>query len=307
MTTIKDLIKKAAERQEKWETYFVRTLPDPWTLKETTFIGSYSFSLIQSRKRMLLKKDAIPLNSVYSETPPAIARDFLTLKYKRGPIVKAMQARRLMDGLHGVPNYANPRRFDHGFYVDVKSAYWSIMQIAGWNVDYYPGQWLSPGSAPNDFPFKTHKVARNCLVSAGIPGSLIQYIPRGEFKEVRPGNRLANVSLFKLIQDVLNCIAVDAIKLGAIYVNTDGFIFPNEKSAANGIQLIYDWGLNASIKAEGAGAVKSSGAYLVGGVESVPYSMREKDQRVRRVHNPDYKDWLRKSFQFWAAENPLTD
>ncbi len=300
---LKRMIERARERQEKWMTVFVNSLPDPWSLKEISFIGAYSYSLTSSRKRMIVKKDSIILNELLRETPSAIARDFLKEKYKRGPIVKHVQALRVMDGLHGVPVYANPKRFDHGFYVDIKSAYWSIMKIAGWNVDYYPGKWLSAGTPPVDFPFEDHKIARNCLVSAGIPGKMLQYIPRGEFKEVTPGNQLTNMSLFCLIQDVLNSIADSAIRSGAIYVNTDGYIAPDEKTAAKIVAIIHDWGLTASVKAEGEGEVKSSGAYKVGGVESIPFAMRDNPQRVRRIHKPDYKDWLLRSFSWWAAEN----
>lgn len=305
--TLNELIERAKERQEKWNTITVRELPDPFTLKEVTFLGSYSYSLVSSRKRLIVKRDAISLNPLIRETPSAIARDYLKLKYKRSPIVKQVQALKLSQGLYGVPNYAKPGRFDEGYYVDIKSAYWSIMSIVGWDPDYFPGKWLSAGRPPLDFPFQNHKIARNCLVSAGIPGTMTQYIPRGEFVEVKPGNPLANLSLYKLIQDVLNSIAKQAIQAGAIYANTDGFITPDKKSAARVINIIYDWGLIPSIKAEGEGEVKSSGAYKVGGSVSIPFTKRDKAQGIRRIYAPNYDKWLFENFQYWGRENPLTD
>jgi hypothetical protein len=38
--TLNELIERAKERQEKWNTVTVRELPDPFTLKEVTFLGS---------------------------------------------------------------------------------------------------------------------------------------------------------------------------------------------------------------------------------------------------------------------------
>jgi hypothetical protein len=297
------LIERAKKRQDQWRTIPVRQLPDPYSLTETTILGSYSYSKLSSRTRIVVKKDCVTLDGDLIETPSAIARDYLREKYKRGPIIKSVQAAALMDSLYGVPNYAKPRLFEHGFYVDIKSAYWSIMKISGWNVDYWPGKWLSIGTPPDDFPFYNHKIARNCLVSAGVPSKILRYTPRGQFDEMRVGSPLANISLFKLIQDVLNSIAEESIAAGAIYVNTDGFIAPNENIAAKIINIIEDWGLVASIKGEGEGGVKGAGAYKVGNAESVPWSLREDNAPIKAIHAPHHRRWLKKAFSFWSREN----
>lgn len=297
------LIERARKRQDQYKTIPVRELPDPYTLTETTMLGSYSYFKVSSRTRLIVKGDCIKLDGSLIETPSAIARDYLKEKYKRGPIVKRVQAAAVMDSLYGVPNYARPAKFEHGFYVDIKSAYWSIMKIAGWNVDYWPGRWLSAGTPPDDFPFQDHKIARNCLVSAGVPAKMTRYMPRGVFDSVSAGNPLTNVSLFKLIQDVLNSIAESAIAAGAVYANTDGFITPSENIAARVIGIIDDWGLVSSVKAEGAGEVTGAGAYLVGASESVPHKLKNRPSPVSNIYAPKTRAWLQKNFAFWAGEN----
>lgn len=300
---INQIIERAEKRRAQWLTVPVRELPDPYTLQEVTLMGSYSMTKLSSRQRMIIKSESIQLTPYIIETPSAIARDYLKEKYKRGQRVSHLQAVTLMDGLRLSPNYAKPSKYDHGFYVDIKSAYWSIMTGAGWDVDYFPNKWLSAGAPPLDFPFQDHKIARNCLVSAGVPGKITRYTPRGVFDEISPGSPLANVSLYRLISDVLNSIGAAAVELGAIYVNTDGYIAPDANSAARIVQLINDWGLTARIKAEGSGSVLSSGAYKVGRDESQPWKLRKVKKFVSNLHAPKYAPWLQKNFTFWVREN----
>jgi hypothetical protein len=297
------MLERVMKRQEQWATVYQSKLPDIATLNETTLIGSYSYSLVSSRIRIVRDKDLIPVGELkLKEAPSTAARDYLNIQYKRGPIVKHLQAVSIMDGLNSMPNYAKPSRFAHGFYVDIKSAYWSIMGISGWNVDYYPGKWLSAGRPPFDFPYPGHKISRNCLVSAGLKGGITRYMPPGTLDVIKPGGNLTNMSLPKLISDVLNCIAFDAVQMGAVYVNTDGYIAPDEKTAAKIIGLITDWGLVASIKGEGEGGVKSSGAYKVGDNSSLPWNRRVRDQGVNVVRLPSYSGWLQKSFTYWKGK-----
>jgi len=302
---VEQLKERVAKRADQWETKLVYNLPRLDELNETTILGSYSYSLVSSRVRYLKNKDLVTVGDMV-EAPSTVARDYLNLEYKRGPRIKSAQGQAIMDGLEAMPNYAKPDKYDHGFYIDIKSAYWSIMQIVGWNVDYWPGNWLSAGRVPDSFPFPGHKIARNCLVSAGMKGSITRLLmPSGKLDTIKPSGNLTNMSLPKLISDVLNCIAFDAIQMGAVYVNTDGFIVKDEKTAGRVIQLIFDWGLTPTIKMEGPGAVKSSGAYKVGENASIPYKLRGRESGVNAVRLPTYSAWLRKSFGFWAGKRHL--
>ena len=303
LNQIPALIERAKEREENYKRIVVTELPDPYGLEEITLIGNYSYTGITTRTRTVKKKSLIELDENTSETPPAIARDYLRIKYNHGPTVKKIQLETLEAGIKPAPNYAKPARFDHGYYIDISAAYWSIMKIAGWNVDYYPGKWISTGTPPDDFPFPENKVARNCLVSAGYARPIQRFLPRLKtFDFIQPGNGLKNLGLYRLITDLLNSIAGNAIDLGAVYVNNDGYIAPNERTAAKIIGMIYDFGLTPAIKGEGEGSIKSAGAYKVGPLISKPWEIRTEKQFISAIHPPHYKDWLQRAFSFWAAE-----
>jgi hypothetical protein len=305
MTAIlNQMIEKAHRRAENWTPTFVRKLPDPYTLKEVTIIGTYSFTMQQSRRRLLVEKELLTLDQDHRETPPAVARDFLYSVYGHGPRVKHDQMETNTDGLRPAPNYADPCSFPEGYYIDIVSTYWSIMQIVGWNVDYWPGKWISPGRPPTDFPFPENKIARNCLVSAGTVRPMLRFIPDKRpdpfDDKLSPGNPLANTGLIRLITDTLNAIAGQAVDMGAVYVNNDGFIVKSHKAAADVCQLIFDYGLTPQIKGEGPGEVKSAGAYKVGSMTSAPYMARSETKAVNSIYRPKYARWLRERLAFFA-------
>lgn len=298
------IIDRAHERREKWHTSELENLPDISQLKESTILGSFSYCLLSTRQRLLKRPECLPVDHVI-ETPSAVARDFLLYRYKRGPIVKHTQMETIREGMRANPNYAHPTLFNFGFYVDIQAAYWSIMRAVGWNPDYYPERWLSPGVPPLEFPFSEHKKARNCLVSAGLSSEIPLYdINKQEIVPMKRGNVLANLSLVRLIGDVLNAIATQAIELGAVYANTDGFICPDVSSRDRVWNLIQEWGLTPSIKARGPGGVFSSGAYALGRVKSGHNDHRQNLTPLVNVSTPRYHAWLQRNFTFWVSRQP---
>jgi hypothetical protein len=303
-TPLQGLIEKSDKRARMWHVQEVEKLPDPFTLTEITLLGSCSFTGLETRTRRVRRDKLIRLDDTHKEPPPTIARDYLTNEFHRGPIVKHEQFL-AVSNVEPAPNFANPTTYEHGFYIDVHATYWSIMQIAGWNVDYWPGKWFAPGRAPSDFPFPEHKVARSCLVACGNLGKITRFVPGLEnpFDSLKPGNRLLNLSLVKLIADILNSMAYQAVSLGAVYVNNDGYIAKTEKDAARIIQMVLDWGLEPSVKGEGYGSVKGSGAYRVGLMKSLPWELREAPQPIDRLRPPRYKTWLQKAFTHFSSQH----
>lgn len=301
------LLEAALKRADNWMTIRVRQFPEVEKLNEIVMLGAHSYALINTRRRLM--RDRIQIEGEVFETPSAIARDFLRHVYKRGPRYIKSQAL-TVEGVPPVPSYAAPRKFAHGFYIDLQAAYWSIMEIVGWDVDYNPGLWLSPGRPPRDFPFPDHKVARNCLVSAGRLSGIPRYDPRklpdNPFDEIMRGSELKNAQLPRLIHDLLNCIAIQAIGEGAIYVNNDGYIAPDEKIKDRIVNVITGWGLTARIKAEGGGEVKASGTYRIGRIKTKNYQTINDPIPLANIYPPSYKKWLEDEFTFFAARgNPL--
>ena len=311
------LTEAAIKRAHRTPYTILNKLPNPYTLQEWAILGTYSFVLMQTKRRLLRRDGLLNLNLGLKETPGAIARDYLNITYKRSPTIKHEQAvifKNSIEQINNAPRYFKKSRFEHGFYIDIKSTYWTFLLIAGWNLDYYPDYWLSAGRPPLDYPFPENKTARACLVSVARPGLTLQYNPDGrtpeeKFPQKKYGNKVINLGISKLISDVLHAISSQAIALGAVYVNTDGYIAPNEKIAAQIGQMIYDWGLPARVKGEGSGEVTGATSYDVGGMSSRPYEIeKEKNlistnstEKLISTYDIPHQKWLQKRFSKLAS------
>ena len=293
----------AHDRAAQWLPVNVARLPDPDKLTEYTLLGAHSYALVETRRRLI--KEKIIIEPGIAETPSAIARDYLRLEYKHGPKGTHRQLEHVA-GIPPVPCYAKPGHFLQGYYIDIQAAYWSIMQIIGWDVDYNPGLWLSPGRPPSSFPFDDHKVARNCLVSAGrmtgIPTYNPKKLPGDPYLELTKGNVLKNMQLPRLIHDLLNSVAALCIDEGAIYANNDGVIAPSSAIADRCTQIMADWGLVGRVKYEGPGEVKAYGTYMIGTYGTRTYDRKRQEQPIAHVYAPPYAKWLLKEFSFFAGK-----
>lgn len=291
------LIERAKARHEKYRHVVVETFPSLLDLEESTIIGSFSWLGLKSRTRYIQASTAINIGG-YLQTPSDVARDYLAEKYggKRRRVT-TKQYHAIMEKRHH-PLFAVAGRYDDALYVDIKAAYWSIVRIVGWDVDYNPNRWLGQGESMEDFPYAEHKLARNCLVTAGIYAN--QKIWNAEKKKlitVRRGNALTNYCLWALVQDVLNAVAFEAIGAGAVYCHTDGFIV-ERRNLTDLMSVIAEWGLTPGIKYEGPAEVYSAGAYSIG-----PKLNRRKMFVTRTMHSITYYadiDWLKPRFRRFA-------
>lgn len=321
MSVLDALRDKAQTRAEKFKTYRLRKLPNPNYLHEWATIGTYSYFLMQTKQRLTLRSGLLSLGHNIKETISSVARDYINIEYKQSPTIKHAQAEIFKAAyippnsrIKNAPQYFDKKiTFDHGYYIDIISTYWSVINITGWNVDYWPGRWLASGKKPDNFPFPDHKTARSCLVSVARPGSVLLYNPEGrnndeKFPTKPVGSKILNLGISLLIADVLHSIAYEAQRAGAVYINADGYIAPNEKVAGHIAQIIYDWGLPAAIKAEGSGEVLGIGNYKVGLFESEPHAdawergrETQAHEQIKKIENLDYAAWLQPRFARYAA------
>jgi hypothetical protein len=306
-TTIEAIIDRVHKRQDTWQTIPRVPLPNPLELKETAILGAFSYALQESKSRLVRADLLVSVNGT-AETPPALARDYLMLKFTKAERIKHVQLIRLKAGYRDFPVLAKPQTFDEGFYVDIRSAFWSIMEVIGWRVDYYPGKWLMRGQGVRDFPFqgveRQQKIARHALVSAGALTEMSQWRPKErKIVSVKGGNPLVNSQLIGLVHDVLSAIAFQARQLGAIYTATDGHICPDQQSLKKVVQLVADWGLEARVKAYGPGEVRGAGAYTVGPARSKSPAMG----RISNLKKGEYDAWLQPRFARLAAIKHLED
>jgi hypothetical protein len=110
-----------------------------------------------------------------------------------------------------------------------------------------------------DFPYANYKLARNCLVSVGLPAPARTWTGT-EIKVVSRPSKFVNLILWRLVADVLNGVAADMVKVGAIYINTDGYIVPDASIAA-AFDVLGDWGLEGRVKHYGEVDVAALGSY----------------------------------------------
>lgn len=286
-----EMNKLHCEENEGYTTHIISQWPNIRDFKQRVSFGVFSWTL-HGDKVKLIHKDFVRDIGAGPQTPSSIAREYLSVRYARFKRRALAEQKNLIMEHRAAPLYARPAHITDACYVDVVSTYWTIMLIGGWNVDYYPAQWVIPGRAPLDFPASSDKLARNILVSAGL--SSPSYTWTGDkFISKWGRNQFINYSLWAFVQDILHCLAVDALECGAFYVHTDGYILPT-----NRVNDFYEraaaWGIPVKTKARGNTWVLGVGNYVVG------------DYRVKRPHYQHerpfanirflpYRHWLRRN------------
>lgn len=259
---IPELKRRAEERRNRYELKVIAARPSPIGIEEATFIGDYSFTFTETKRRWIWH--ALQLRGVdIPQTPPEVARDYLYTVIEKPLRATASQVEHFKQH-RSHPLYADPGYMPEAVYVDLQSAYWTLVQVYGWDADYYPDKWIGQGRDMSDFPLPDHKLARNTLVSAGISNHTYLW-KSGRIIEKPSGSKLRNLGLWALVQDTLHWIAATAVyHHGAKYVHTDGYIMePREAEAF--IDWLGDFGLPARVKQGPTDArIYAAGHYTIG-------------------------------------------
>lgn len=267
METRNDIItaidKVAQERASKYVQQFIDVpFPHPkeWG-SGMVFVGGYSLTLTQQKIQYL--RDVIPLhNSVV--TPTQASRDYVTVKFPEKLRSRKAQWAWWNEFPRSQPMATTRGRYRDMVYIDLKSAYWSIVSLVGWDAEYFQ-KWIVRGSDMSDFPFSDNRVARNSLVTNFLPQNhTIAYLD-GTLVPLPSGKRVQNYGLWCLVMDVLHGIAWDMWhKFNAVYINTDGYII-RAQDQDNAIEYIWKkWGLVARQKGRGIAQVWGVGCYDIG-------------------------------------------
>lgn len=288
------------ERGEKTEISLIDTWLPLSSISTYTILGSFAWSSPSAKKKWIHIANA-RLDRTWG-TPADRARDYLKVRefHKKRRRVTTAQYQEVIAKRRSHPLYAKPQIIEDAVYIDIRSAYWSILSIVGWDVDYFPGKWIGVRSSVADFPFKDDKLARNSLVSVGLPGTLRVWTGE-KLSFVKRPNAFINMVLWALIHDVLHGVAADAVHAGAVYVFTDGFIAPAERETAI-IDAINRWGLPAGVKQRGRAVIRGVGNYDIG-------THIAKMRRTMRPHefnnlHPVRPKWLREKMASWASRQP---
>lgn len=251
---------RAEERQARYKTIIVDSFPPLNIMNERIYWGVLSWTL-PARKERWLKPSAVINIGHGIQTGSEVARDYLD--YYHPDRLRATGRQAEMITMHrSAPIYCEPSVRDGMSYVDISSAFWSIMSIVGWDVDYFPGKWIVKGRPPLDFPLGDHKVARTSLVMCGLPTPMRVWNGERMIAQRRE-NKHINLGLWSLIMDTLHALGAQAVRLGAIYVHTDGYILPSE-NADEMIDIIHSFQLQAKVKARGLAVVLGMGNWRIG-------------------------------------------
>lgn len=268
-----------------------------------TYMGSFCWT--STNKRLISSRHAVDVLGV-KMTPADIAREYLYFRYGNqrrrmhtDAYCKCFKPHHKSPPLYAVPTVGEL------VYLDIKSAYWSILSTVGWDVDYHPDEFIGVRSSNDDFPFREHKLARNILVSTGLP-SRVQVWTGKRIISINGRNKLYNGVLWCFVQDVLNGIAHDMVSIGAVYVHTDGFIF-RQSDEQYAREIAAAWGLPLGVKYRGEGEVFGVSNYWIKG---------KKQRNPRSAHRTGFSkiqtcekpDWLRQRFREWREfqKLPLT-
>lgn len=291
---VMDEMKQRSEDMRKgWTVELTSIFPPITTFKDMVIIGGYTWTLPNRRHRIIKESDAWNFGGLGWLSPADIARDYLHVKYKnRRKRITTSQYDACVKNKPQAPIHSMPCKLPDAVYIDVHSAYWSIVRAVGWDVSYNPGKWLTCQSTVEDFPCPSIKAARNCLVSLGLPGGMTVWT--GERLTVqKKSNPFINLVLWRLVQDVLNGIAWEMIGIGAVYVMTDGYIVSRD-TLGLAIEIIEEWGLEWTIKHEGKCRVNAPATYEFPGYKTkVPD--RVKPIAMTKVYDPGIS-WLKHRF-----------
>lgn len=296
------MMERFLQKSEGWQTELVNTWFPLAGYTETLILGVFSRSNMSQRHKWLHTKKAIHMD--YGILSPAeMARIYLDVKYpNRKPRMTTRQYKEFWGRRRSPPLAVKPCKIDNAMYIDIKSAYWSITEIVGWDVDYSPSRFLGVQSSNNDFPYPDIKLARNSMVSVGLPGS-VQIWHNQKVSVHKKGNRYINMVLWSLVQDVLNGVALDMIEAGAIYAHTDGFIIPSNRFDA-ATSAIEAWGLDWSVKGQGRAEVRSVGEYVIEGLRG-QFRRGAQPHPYWKIYDPD-RNWLRGRIRYFSEKQKLT-
>lgn len=280
-----DMKSIARERYNSRDYTIVNRFPPYVGFEEKVFLGQFSYTTTRTRQRILTRSSAeYPLCEV-PQTPTEIARDYLDVVFQKR--LRATREQRLtFDIPRSAPLHYQPAHILRGCYVDVQSAYFQILNLVGWDCDYFPQKYLGMGRPCTDFPAPQNKIARNSLVSSGLSYTFPVWTGH-KLIEQNAGNKHINLGLWCVIHDILHAIARLAYSYGAFYINTDGYLLSSDRAQAFQEETKERFGIETRVKAEGECAATGVGQYMVGTVMTKHFDWEYKPPYTNLVHKRD--------------------
>jgi len=196
-----------------------------------------------------------------------------------------------------VPLLARQTRLGDGAYVDIRSAYRSIVERTGWDAEYWRGRYMTLRPVALD---ELTKLAYSSLVAiAARPYTSLRRWNGSQIELIRTRNLYSNSSIYRLVRDALWGVYSDiADEVDLYYYNTDGCIVRSRDVAAV-IGVMEWWGFEARVKAEGEIVVYGHGSYSINGSRTRRWTHALRPP-TRQMSRSD-REWLRSRLRYAAA------
>ena len=173
------------------------------------------------------------------------------------------------ESLLSPPQYCLPTTGDL-IYIDLKSAYFQIYQ----RMPMFPHKgrknWNNAPPFLSDFlppDLKDFKVVRNSI--GGLwRATTTTKIKGGKLVRSRLVFPTTSFASWSLLQSFLHTIGKIAVRMGAYYCNSDGYIFKSSGNWQEFLGFLDENGFNWEIKAWGAGEIRGIGQYQIGGLQT---------------------------------------
>lgn len=191
----------------------------------------------------------------------------------------------------------------HMVYVDLVGAYHQIYRHLWLDAPY-------PRAVNGHYPLwavarrlEEWKVARNSVI--GVTRNRHVVAMRGTRRiSLSVKNPYLSPFLWATVQGILHWIAGVAVTMGAIYVNTDGYVFLGSDSSDAFIRFLIDHRLSSTVRAAGEGHIRGWNCYKIGERETTSY---EKSQQFTYTKEFDHVEGDRRWSNYWATVRGISD
>lgn len=178
-------------------------------------------------------------------------------------------------------HYDGEERQGHFWMYDLCGAYWQIYRWLSLDVVWPRGigvLWLWDVAER----LADWKIARNTLVGVTRAHSITVY-KKDRLQWQKFTNRWFNPHLWRTIMEVLHDVASVALRLGAVYIATDSYIFDRERSARRFVQWLDEAGMGYHDYGNGDGVIKGWGSYSIDGVKGTARELKS----THKIDNAD--------------------
>lgn len=291
------------QKLDGWHVETVKKFPPLAQLDTLTYLGSFAWTQPHSKIKYIKSPHIYNLGGGDS-TPSDIARDYIACKFNgERQRCNSTQYKKLIRNKKHAPLYAEPVTGLRATYLDMKSAYWQILMLGGWDVEYSPNSFLSVRSSVLDFPCPHVKLARNNLVSMGLPSKGTLWHPENGLQRLRGSSTTINLVLWGFAMDVLHSIAYEMIeRAGAVYVNTDGYIVPRYM-VDEAFAIADEWNITLVPKHNGMANVRGAGDY---DIENKRSSRPRSNSRYHKYIEPPNIKWLKSRWNHFSHRIDMT-